>query len=79
MAHFLAEAVLLTAAGGLLGLLAGIAAVWMIASLAGWPVAVSWWGLLLPLGVSLLVGVFFGLYPARKAARMDPIAALRHD
>ena len=79
MAHFLSEAVLLTVAGGFIGLLTGLAAVWGIARLAGWPVAVSWWGLLLPLGVSLLVGVFFGLYPARKAARMDPVAALRHE
>ena len=79
MFHFLIEAVLLTVCGGAIGLLLGLMAVGLIALLTGWPMGLSLWGLLLPLLVSLLVGIFFGLYPARKAAGVDPIIALRHE
>jgi putative ABC transport system permease protein len=77
--HFLAESVLLTISGGIIGLLCGIGAVGLISRLAGWQVALPLWGVLLPLLMSLLVGVFFGLYPARQAANVDPIVALRHE
>ncbi len=77
--HFLTEAVLLTVSGGLIGLLGGLVAVGLIAQVTGWPMVLPLWGFLLPVAMSLLVGIFFGLYPARKAAGLDPIVALRHD
>ncbi|RTZ99382.1 MAG: ABC transporter permease, partial [Deltaproteobacteria bacterium] len=65
--------------GGLIGVALGMGAVGTITRLSGWNTSVTAWSLLLPLGMSVLVGIFFGLYPAIQAARMDPVAALRHE
>jgi macrolide transport system ATP-binding/permease protein len=79
LAQFLCEAVALSAAGGIAGIAIGIGVSHVISRVSGWPTLVS------PLAVvgsflfSAAVGVFFGFYPARKASRLNPIAALRHD
>jgi len=77
--QFLTEAVILTSAGGIIGVVLGLAGVSLVSAFAGWQVAVTAWALLLPLAMSVLAGVFFGLYPAVQAATMDPIDALRHE
>jgi putative ABC transport system permease protein len=77
--QFIAEAVILTFVGGVMGIGAGIGAIHLIAVFAAWKTAVTLWALLVPLIMSILVGIFFGLYPAMKAARMNPIDALRHE
>ena len=77
--QFLTEAVLLTTVGGLMGVCLGLGAVWAISHWAGWDTAVTLYAVVLPLFMSVFVGVFFGLYPARRAARMDPITALQHE
>jgi putative ABC transport system permease protein len=77
--QFLAESVLMTAAGGVAGLVAGAAAAWSITRLAGWPTLVSPWAGSLALAVSLAVGLGSGVYPALRAARLDPIDAVRHE
>jgi len=79
MIQFLAESVLLTFSGGIIGVVAGIAGVWLITAMAGWKTAVTIWSIILSLLMSTLVGIFFGMYPAYHAAKMDPIAALRHE
>jgi putative ABC transport system permease protein len=79
MAQFMIEAVILTLLGGLLGAALGLLASWAFSAGTGWPFLVSWWALLLAVGFSTVVGIFFGLYPASKAARMQPIESLRYE
>jgi putative ABC transport system permease protein len=76
-AQFLIESVALCLAGGMLGILLGIGVSYAFAHFQKWPFLVAYRAILLGLGVSSAVGVFFGLYPARAASRLDPIAALR--
>ena len=77
--QFLAEAVALSLAGGLLGVAAGLGIQWGVARFAAWPVSVQPQALFLGLGFSVFVGVTFGLFPALKASRLDPIAAMRYE
>jgi len=79
LGQFLLEAVVLSVVGGAIGVLLGIAASALISRLAGWPVEVGGSAVAMAFGFSAAVGVFFGFYPARKAARLDPIEALRYE
>ncbi len=79
LAQFLIEAVTLSLAGGAIGIALGALATWAIGHLAGWSVAMDLPAVLLAVGFSGFVGVFFGYYPARRAARLLPIDALRHE
>ncbi|MDQ1315124.1 MAG: putative transport system permease protein [Pseudomonadota bacterium] len=75
--QFLIEALTLSLIGCALGLALGIGGAWLVGSLAGLPVEVTPVSILMAVGVSFLIGVFFGFYPARRAAGLDPIEALR--
>ncbi len=77
--QFLVEAALLSCVGGAAGLVVGIAASVSIARLAGWPIEFSPLAILGSVAFSALIGIFFGFYPARRAARLDPIDALRFE
>ena len=75
--QFLVEAVMVTAVGGAIGVLTGFGTAWFIALLIGFPLLISIWSAVLGVGVSSVVGVISGLWPAWRAARLDPIEALR--
>jgi putative ABC transport system permease protein len=79
LAQFLIEALTLSVLGGALGVLLGALATWAVGHLAGWDVRLSLDSVLLAVGFSGVVGVFFGYYPARRASRLQPIEALRHE
>jgi putative ABC transport system permease protein len=75
--QFLFEAVLVSIIGGIVGILLGIAAAKAISTTAKIPTIISWWSVLLSFGVAASIGLAFGIFPARKASRLDPIEALR--
>jgi putative ABC transport system permease protein len=75
--QFILEATSLSLVGGLIGSLIGITGGFILSRVTGWPTAISPLTILLAFGVSAVVGIFFGAYPARRAARLDPIVALR--
>ena len=77
--QFLVEAVVLSVAGGALGVAAGFAASLIVSRVMGWTAVVTSDAVLMSFGFAAAVGVFFGFYPARKAAALDPIAALRYE
>jgi putative ABC transport system permease protein len=79
MMQFLIEAMTLSLAGGVLGIVLGVTSAKLTTLIAGWPTIISGNVILLAFFFSLMVGLFFGLYPANKAARLNPIEALRYE
>ena len=77
--QFLIEAIVLSTFSGVVGVVAGVLTTRLIGAVAGWRVIVSGPSILVAFSVALTIGLFFGYYPARRAARLDPIVALRHE
>ncbi len=77
--QFLVETVLLSSIGGIMGVVFGLAIPIVVSSLAGLETVVSVWSVAMAFGISVGIGIAFGIYPARRAAMMDPIEALRHE
>ena len=77
--QFLAESMILSLLGGVVGVLGGIGLSYGISSVLDWPTLVSAFSIVISFGFAALVGIFFGFYPARKASALDPIDALRYE
>ncbi len=77
--QFLIETIVLSTTGGVIGMMMGVAFPWIISKFAGMPTVVSPESLILSFGISMGVGIIFGIYPAMRASRLDPIVALRHE
>ena len=77
--QFLSEAAVLTSVGGVLGILCGSGIGVAISFATGFPISLPWWSFAIGLGFSAAVGIFFGMVPAVRASRLDPIEALRHE
>jgi putative ABC transport system permease protein len=78
LVQFLIEAVLISLVGGLIGIVLGVACLKVASSITHWPSPISLGTVFIPFSFAVIVGITFGLYPARKASKLDPIEALRH-
>ena len=79
LAQFLIESILISVTGGLIGVVFGIGAAFIVNILASYPIYIQPWSVILSFAVCTVTGVFFGWYPARKAASLDPIEAIRYE
>ena len=79
LAQFLIEAILISITGGLIGVIVGCGASVVVKNVAHWPIYIQTWSVLLSFAVCTVTGVFFGWYPAKKAAQLDPIEAIRYE
>jgi len=79
LAQFLIESMLLSIVGGLIGVIVGIGAAYAVNFLANYPISIQFWTVALSFLVCSVTGIFFGWYPARKAANLDPIEAIRYE
>lgn len=79
LSQFLIEAVIISVSGGIIGIIIGCVASWLVNVIAHWPVYVQAYSVLLSFAVCTITGVFFGWYPAKKAANLDPIEAIRYE
>lgn len=79
LSQFLIEAIMISITGGIIGVLIGCGASWVVKSVAHWPIFIQPWSVFLSFAVCTVTGVFFGWYPAKKAADLDPIEAIRYE
>lgn len=79
LSQFLIEAVIISVTGGIIGILLGFLASWLVTVIVNWPVSIQMYSVVLSFVVCTVTGVFFGWYPARKASNLDPIEAIRYE
>lgn len=79
LSQFLIEAVIISVTGGVIGIILGIIASWLVTVIANWPVDIQLYSVVLSFAVCTVTGIFFGWYPAQKASNLDPIEAIRYE
>lgn len=79
LSQFLIESVIISITGGLIGVICGCAAAWVVKGILHWPISIQMYSVILSFVVCTFTGVFFGWYPAKKASNLDPIEALRYE
>ncbi len=79
LSQFLIEAVIISVTGGIIGIIVGVLASWLVTVIAHWPVYIQMYSVALSFAVCTVTGVFFGWYPAKKASNLDPIEAIRYE
>ncbi len=79
LSQFLIEAIIISVTGGIIGVIIGTIASWLVNAIAHWPVAIQIYSVILSFAVCTVTGIFFGWYPAQKAANLDPIEAIRYE
>lgn len=77
--QFLIEAILISITGGIIGIILGFVASYVVKNFANWPVYVETWSVAVSFAVCTAIGIFFGWYPAKKASKLDPIEAIRYE
>lgn len=79
LSQFLIESILISVTGGIIGIIVGVGASFLVRLIASYPISIQFWTVILSFAVCTLTGVFFGWYPAKKASNLDPIDALRYE
>ncbi len=79
LSQFMIEASVLSLTGGLIGIILGILSSFIVSKVSSWSTTISWASIIYALGISVAVGLFFGIYPARRASQLNPITALRFE
>ncbi len=79
LSQFLIESILISITGGVIGVITGVGASFAVKFIAHWPISIEAWTVILSFVVCTITGVFFGWYPAKKAANLDPIEAIRYE
>lgn len=79
LSQFLIEAVIISVTGGIIGIILGIIASWLVTVIVNWPVYIQLYSVVLSFAVCTVTGIFFGWYPAKKASNLDPIEAIRYE
>lgn len=79
LSQFLIEAVIISVTGGVIGIIVGVLASWLVTVIAHWPVYIQLYSVVLSFAVCTVTGIFFGWYPAKKASSLDPIEAIRYE
>jgi putative ABC transport system permease protein len=79
LSQFMIEASVLSLTGGLIGIILGILSSFIVSKVSSWNTTISWTSIIYALGISVAVGLFFGIYPARRASQLNPITALRFE